>query len=125
MSTKRFAGEPTGVSAARRFVREQLVGRDTELVEAAELLTSELASNCVRHAGSDFEVAVRSRDPVRIEVRDHGGGKPTVLSPTPEEPTGRGLAIVEAMSDRWGVIPTARGKTVWFALGETAATRGR
>jgi anti-sigma regulatory factor (Ser/Thr protein kinase) len=120
MSAKRFAGEPTGVSAARRFIREALAGEDAELVEAAELLTSELASNCVRHANSDFEVAIRSRNPLRIEVRDHGGGEPEVLSPTPEEPTGRGLLIVNAMSDRWGVIPSAKGKTVWFALGEAA-----
>jgi anti-sigma regulatory factor (Ser/Thr protein kinase) len=121
MSAKRFAGEPSGVSAARRFIRESLVGEEPELLEAAELLTSELASNCVRHANSDFEVVIRSRDPIRIEVRDHGGGEPEVLSPTPEEPTGRGLLIVDAMSDRWGVIPGRKGKTVWFALGQAAA----
>jgi anti-sigma regulatory factor (Ser/Thr protein kinase) len=120
MSSRRFAGEPTGVSAARRFVRESLAGRDSDLVYAAELMTSELASNCVRHAATDFEVAIRSRDPVRIEVRDHGAGEPQVLSPGPEQPTGRGLAIVAAMSDRWGVIPARQGKTVWFAIGETA-----
>jgi anti-sigma regulatory factor (Ser/Thr protein kinase) len=122
MSAKRFAGEPSGVSAARRFIRESLAGEEPELLEAAELLTSELASNCVRHANSDFEVVIRSRDPIRIEVRDHGGGEPEVLSPTPEEPTGRGLLIVDAMSDRWGVIPGRKGKTVWFALGQAAAS---
>ncbi len=121
MSSKRFAGEPTGVSAARRFVRESLAGRDSEFVYAAELMTSELASNCVRHAASDFEVAISPGDPVRIEVRDHGGGEPQVLAPGPEQPTGRGLAIVAAMSESWGVIPASKGKTVWFALGEGAA----
>jgi anti-sigma regulatory factor (Ser/Thr protein kinase) len=122
MSAKQFAGEPSGVSAARRFIRESLAGEDAELVEAAELLTSELASNCVRHANSDFEVAIRSRNPIRIEVRDQGGGEPEVLSPTPEQPTGRGLLIVDAMSDRWGVIPGRKGKTVWFALAQAAAS---
>jgi anti-sigma regulatory factor (Ser/Thr protein kinase) len=123
MDAKRFAGVPTGVSAARRFIREALAGEDAEVVEAAELLTSELASNCVRHANSDFEVAIRSRDPIRIEVRDRGGGEPQVLSPTPDQPSGRGLLIVNAMSDRWGVIPSPKGKTVWFALGEGAGAR--
>ncbi|MHB8532114.1 MAG: ATP-binding protein [Solirubrobacteraceae bacterium] len=116
MSRRRFAGEPTGVTAARRFIREQLAGEDAAIVEAAELMTSELASNCVRHAGSDFEVAIRCREPVRIEVRDRGGGRPRVLSPGPDEPSGRGLAIVQAMSESWGVIPAPSGKTVWFAL---------
>ncbi len=120
MSRRRFAGEPTAVTAARRFVREQLAEEDVAIVEAAELMTSELASNCVRHAGSDFEVAISSRNPLRIEVRDHGGGRPRVLAPSPDEPTGRGLAIVQAMSESWGVIPASSGKTVWFALGETA-----
>jgi hypothetical protein len=37
-------------------------------------------------------------------------------APTPEEPSGRGLLIVDAMSDTWGIIPSSTGKTVWFAL---------
>jgi anti-sigma regulatory factor (Ser/Thr protein kinase) len=124
MSAMRFAGKPTGVSAARRFVRESLAGEDAELLEAAELLTSELASNCVRHANSDFEIVIRSRDPIRIEVRDEGGGEPQMMSPTPEEPTGRGLLIVDAMSERWGVVHRPNGKTVWFALPRASTTAG-
>lgn len=117
---KRFAGEPTGVTAARRFIREQLADEDAVTVETAELMTSELASNCVRHAASDFEVAISSRSPVRIEVRDHGSGRPRVLSPGPDEPSGRGLAIVQALAESWGVIPAEAGKIVWFALGDSA-----
>jgi anti-sigma regulatory factor (Ser/Thr protein kinase) len=122
MSRKRFPGVPTGVSAARRFVREALAGEDAEIVDAVELMTSELASNCVRHADSDFEVAIRCRDPITIEVHDRGGGTPQVLSPPPDQPSGRGLAIVQAMSDRWGVIPASEGKTVWFALAGTSTS---
>ena len=122
MSRRRFPGEPEGVSDARRFVRDELADREAELIDAAELMTSELASNCVRHAGSDFEVAISSRDEVRIEVRDEGGGNPQVLSPRPDQPSGRGLAIVQALSDRWGVIPAGEGKTVWFALASAATS---
>jgi anti-sigma regulatory factor (Ser/Thr protein kinase) len=113
---RRFRCQPESVSAARRFVREVLRGHAPEVVDAAELMTSELASNCVRHAHTDFELVIRSRDQIRVEVRDTGRGRPELRSPTPVEPTGRGLRIVDAMSDTWGIAPSAAGKTVWFTL---------
>lgn len=118
MSTtaRRFDCRPTAVSAARALVRTTLDGHDTELIEAAELMTSELASNCVRHAETGFEVRITTREEVRIEVRDSGSGSPRVLSPTPSEPSGRGLLIVEAMARRWGVSCEPPGKVVWFTL---------
>jgi anti-sigma regulatory factor (Ser/Thr protein kinase) len=117
-SNRRFRCRPESVSAARRFVREVLRDQPPETVDAAELMTSELASNCVRHAHTDFELAVSSRGPIRVEVRDTGDGRPRLRSPTPQEPTGRGLLIVEAMSDTWGIVPSAAGKTVWFTLAQ-------
>lgn len=104
------------MTAARRLVRSTLDGHDADLIDAAELMISELASNCVRHAQTDFEVRISAMEEVRIEVRDSGSGSPRVLSPTAREPTGRGLRIVEAMSRRWGVITQPTGKTVWFTL---------
>jgi anti-sigma regulatory factor (Ser/Thr protein kinase) len=115
-ATRKFACRPAEVSAARELVRSTLDGHASELVEAAELMTSELASNCVRHAQTDFEVRICAREEVRIEVRDSGGGEPRVLSPTPREPSGRGLRIVEAMSRHWGVIDQPSGKVVWFTI---------
>jgi anti-sigma regulatory factor (Ser/Thr protein kinase) len=113
---KSFPCRPEAVAAAREHVRNVLHDRSIEIVDAAELLTSELATNCVRHAGTDFELVIHAVGEVRIEVRDTGPGRPTVLSPTPRDMTGRGLRIVEAVSDSWGVVPTARGKAVWFTL---------
>jgi anti-sigma regulatory factor (Ser/Thr protein kinase) len=113
---RRFRCRPESVSAARRFVREELRDQPSETVDAAELMASELASNCVRHAHTDFELVISSRGPIRVEVRDTGDGRPKLQSPTPQEPTGRGLLIVEAMSDSWGIVPSAAGKTVWFTL---------
>jgi anti-sigma regulatory factor (Ser/Thr protein kinase) len=115
-TTRTFACRPAAVSAARELVRSTLDGHDAELIDAAELMISELASNCVRHAQTDFEVRISARDEVRIEVRDSGEGAPRVLSPTPREPTGRGLRIVAAMSRRWGVIAEPKGKVVWFTV---------
>jgi len=116
-----FRGRPEAVAAARRFVREALAEQPPEVVEAAEIMTSELATNCVRHAHSDFELVIECGGRVRVEVRDSGDGRPRLRSPTPRQPSGRGLRIVEDMSDAWGVIPTGEGKAVWFTLGRTGA----
>jgi hypothetical protein len=95
-----------------------------DVVEAAELLTSELATNCVRHAHTAFELAVDARAEIRIEVRDTGEGHPELRSPTPHDASGRGLRIVEAMASAWGVSPSASGKVVWFTLAEQSHARG-
>jgi hypothetical protein len=79
-------------------------------------MVSELATNCVQHAQTDFELTIRSRDHIRVEVRDSQRRRPTLRSPTPREPSGRGLRIVEAMSEAWGITPSANGKIVWFTL---------
>jgi anti-sigma regulatory factor (Ser/Thr protein kinase) len=116
--TRRFRCQPGAVTAARRFVRDVLSDRPLELVDAAELMVSELATNCVRHAQTGFEMTIHSDGQIRVEVRDTGEGRPRVLSPTSREISGRGLRIVEAMSDAWGVIPAANGKAVWFTLAQ-------
>jgi anti-sigma regulatory factor (Ser/Thr protein kinase) len=119
MSPRRaFPADPKSVSAARRFVSEALFDRAPEAREAAELMVSELATNCVRHVKTSFDLTIEKLpEQVRVEVADRGGGTPTMRSPGPDEPTGRGLRIVDMLSVRWGVEhdrPT--GKTVWFTL---------
>lgn len=116
-----FECRPEEVTAARRFVRETLRNEEMELVDAAELMASELTSNCVRHARTAFDVNVHVRDEIRVEVRDSGGGEPRPLSPGPEEPSGRGLMIVQAMSRSWGVEHSGEGKLVWFTLARAGA----
>jgi serine/threonine-protein kinase RsbW len=113
---RRFDGRLESVPAARRFVRAALADQSRELIDAVELMACELATNCVRHAGTDFELAIQTQDQVRVEVRDSDHRRPEMQFPTPEEPSGRGLRIVEAMADSWGVIPSPTGKTVWFML---------
>jgi serine/threonine-protein kinase RsbW len=114
---RRFRCSRESVSAARRFALDVVGKRPNETLDAIELMVSELATNCVQHAQSDFEIEVGvSPREIRVEARDTGEGRPAPRSPGPSEPTGRGLRIVEAMSDSWGIIPGARGKAVWFAL---------
>jgi anti-sigma regulatory factor (Ser/Thr protein kinase) len=111
-----FPCSPASVTAARRFVRELLREQPRETSELAELMSSELATNCVQHARTPFEITVSIGREIRIEVRDGGAGAPRRLSPAPAQPSGRGLLIVDATAESWGVIDQPNGKTVWFTL---------
>ena len=83
----------------------------------AALLTSELASNAVRHAHGTFTVTARmSADELYVAVTDSGAEIPVARTPEPTEPNGRGLMIVSTLADRWGVEPGEGGKAVWFTL---------
>src|SRR5262245_59598965 len=94
-----FASEPDSVTDARHFVVNALDGVDEEVTDAAALMASELATNSVRHAATTFRVTVdRTPDRVKVAVEDAGPGTPVVRSPTPDEPTGRGLQIVDALA---------------------------
>lgn len=118
-ATATFPGQVTSVTQARRMVTEQLAGIPEQVRDAVEMLVSELATNCVRHASSDFSVTIDvEKDHIRVEVTDFGVGRPQVKSPGPSEPNGRGLQIVEILSDDWGVMDLVsdRGKTVWFEI---------
>ncbi len=121
--TRSFSQEPESVAAARRFAVQSLSGLSADLVDSVELMVSELATNCIRHTGTSFDLAiVRSPDRIRIEVTDRAGGTPRMRSPGPEDPTGRGLQIVNMLSEDWGVEHRpAKGKTVWFVVGSAAA----
>lgn len=121
--TRRFRNDPESVPAARRFTTDALQGVPTDVLDSVELMVSELATNCVRHASTQFDLTVsRQRGTIRIEVTDRGGGTPAMRSPAPDEPSGRGLQIVNMFSQSWGVDhPSAAGKTVWFTIGATSS----
>lgn len=113
-----FPNAPTSVTQARRFVLEALDDVAPAAAENAAVMVSELATNSLRHAASQFTVTIeRIGEHITISVGDGGPGQPTVQSPQPAEPTGRGLRIVAALSEAWGVTPHDRaGKTVWFTI---------
>ncbi|MCU1497916.1 MAG: putative sensor protein [Acidimicrobiales bacterium] len=115
---RRFAGHPTSVREARLFAAELAEDLGPEGVEVLTLMVSELASNCVRHAESPFEIAITRTGPqLRVEVTDRGGGRPRMRAPGPTEPSGRGLRIVDMFSTQWGVEADGDGgKTVWFCM---------
>lgn len=114
--TRSFPGEATSIAAARRFVAGEL-GDVGERLDAILLLVSELATNSVLHAASAFRLSVRrTSDEVCVEVADEGAGSPSQQPHDVTAPSGRGLQIVEALSDEWGVRDQPPGKVVWFTV---------
>ena len=109
---------PTSAADARRFVGSTLVGWGSDdVADAARLLVSELVTNAVLHARTDVEVVVKlRRKGVRVEVRDGSPATPTVRHYDDEAMTGRGIALVDQLANRWGVDTRNSGKTVWFEL---------
>jgi CheY-like chemotaxis protein len=109
----------TSAALARRFVSETLGTWHLEpLLDAALLVTSELAANAVTHAGSAFRVQLSVRSTtLRIDVVDYGSGAPEPQALSLSEEHGRGLHLIDAMTTAWGIedAPTA-GKVVWAEL---------
>jgi anti-sigma regulatory factor (Ser/Thr protein kinase) len=115
-----FPGEPRHVARARAFVAAALAGCPAR--EALLTCVSELAANAVVHtasgAGGMFTVEVlRPADGVAlVAVTDDGGqGRPVIRARERFAADGRGLALVEACSSRWGYrdVGTGGGITVW------------
>jgi anti-sigma regulatory factor (Ser/Thr protein kinase) len=123
MSTKRrtFPHDAQSVPAARRFATSVLSDASPDTLEAIELMVSELATNCVRHTDSGFDLTItRIGQDIRVEATDHAGGTPTMGSPAPTDPSGRGLKIIDMLAARWGVRPDEpKGKTVWFTIADS------
>ncbi|SDN20212.1 Histidine kinase-like ATPase domain-containing protein [Streptomyces wuyuanensis] len=87
------------------------------LVDDASLALTELLANVVRHVPDRRCALLIERGPegVRVEVRDESPVLPRLLSASPEDESGRGLALLGAVVHKWGVSQTgAPGKTVWF-----------
>ncbi len=114
-----FSPEPSAPSQARRAVSDALFDWDlAELAPIVELLVSEVVTNAVRHARSAGELEISlDGGTLRVSVSDEAGGEPGPRSPAPDEPSGRGLAIVDTVASRWGIGRRDEvGKTVWFEL---------
>ncbi|MET8638966.1 ATP-binding protein [Streptomyces sp. NPDC004096] len=113
-----FRRERRSVPAARRFAQETLTG--WSLAEAGRsddilLCVSELATNALLHGvppGRHFRLFLRYDGALlRVEVHDSGPGVPRVLDEAGEG--GRGLLLVAALADKWGVGERELGKVVW------------
>jgi len=116
-----FSAEPREVTALRRIIRSHLTRWGLPAVaDAAQLCVSELITNVIKHVGvgTPTTLAVSmSGTNLRLEVRDPSMGALSASMPaSPEAEDGRGLALVEAMAESWGVCLTAAGKVTWCEI---------
>jgi anti-sigma regulatory factor (Ser/Thr protein kinase) len=86
-----------------------------DLTECAELLATELVTNALRHGRGDVGVRMYPRaDRLRIEVRDGSYECPVPRTAALDDEDGRGLLLVTAIADDWGV--SHDGTTTWCTL---------
>ena len=107
------------VRTGRRFVHQRaLTVGARALADDAALVAAELLANAVQHGSPPVTVCVRGgRDQLRLEVRDGSARAPVRPAPSTGNMTGRGLALVEALTAEWGVRREPHGgKTVWCEL---------
>jgi len=103
---------------ARMFVAEHVC--QTHLlppVEDAVLLTSEAITNAVVHGGPPIELAIDcTGEASEIRVSDGSEAIPLPHMASEEDVHGRGLMLIDVLSDAWGVEAAMPGKQVWFLL---------
>jgi anti-sigma regulatory factor (Ser/Thr protein kinase) len=114
-----LTSRPESASTARRLALSviRLWGLP-QYADTVELLVSELVGNAVRHTGArTFGLRMRRRRGwVRVEVRDPSRALPCLLPVREMDISGRGLFLVDRLSERWGVDLQPLGKTTWFEL---------
>ena len=115
-----FAPDAASIRAARRFVLDAVGDAGQERLDAISVMVSELAMNAVQYARTAFDVRMELTDEsLRVEVSDAGGGQPEARPRPPASSSrGRGLFIVDQLSDEWGIVPATGGakKSVWFRV---------
>ncbi len=111
----------TAARTARRSASELLLlwSVPSGLVEDIALVVSELVTNAVQHAHQDapMELVLTLTDQVvRVSLSDGSPDHPRRREASATDEGGRGMAIVDALADRWGVAPQPVGKCIWFEI---------
>ncbi len=119
-ATREVPAQLAAVRDARRFLATTLTewGVDEDTRDTAALCLSEVVTNALVHTHGGCEIRlVLDGGVLTASVRDSGTGVvPTALTPDPLEVHGRGLQVVQALTDRWGSDLDEVGTTVWFVL---------
>ena len=111
--------QPMSVPLARSWAEGWLATAEvpTDLVEATLLVVSELVTNAVRQGDGPVRVTLDLGDhSLLVEVFDTGHRMPEMADTAPDATGGRGLHLIDTLSDRWGVREELEGKTVWARL---------
>jgi PAS domain S-box-containing protein len=118
---------PASVGAARRFIANRIAAWSFPEPAGAHLVlvASELVTNAVLHARTALTLTLELRDGrARVSVKDQSRARPTLRHYQPDALTGRGLGVVAALSERWGITAAPDGKVVWAEVGGAAAGLG-
>lgn len=122
MDDARWQLEPLARSVpdARRQVRSTIAawGLDA-IVDTVVLLTSEVVTNAVLHARTDFTLRItrHGEDGVRVSVTDSSPVPPAMRARSDTATTGRGLRLLDELASEWRTEDAnGGGKTVWFTV---------
>ncbi|MET8700569.1 SpoIIE family protein phosphatase [Kitasatospora sp. NPDC004723] len=117
IATLALGGDHAMVAHSRRFTRETLTDWGlSALADCAELLTSELITNALVHAGSPTQLRLFCNRTLTVEVADRDITTPRIGRAHEEDEGGRGIHLVNELAHRWGSRRTPEGKVVWFEL---------
>lgn len=121
--------EPTAPGRVRHWLSAQLTiwAVPEQVISSAVLCTSELTTNALLHAGTAARVEIDlSPERLLVSVADSGTRGAVTRTRTEKlSSRGRGLGLIEQLSDAWGTDPTVRGSTVWFEMLLPAARADR
>ena len=112
---------PADFSAARHarsFLRRSLCVHQTRVMDRALLLVSEMAVNAVEHGAPPVSATLDCEGVggVRVAVHDGSRTRPVLHEVGPEAESGRGVNLLQVLSEDWGVEEDPSGKTVWCVL---------
>ncbi|WP_327111727.1 SpoIIE family protein phosphatase [Streptomyces sp. NBC_01341] len=115
--------DPEGLSEARSIVRQALADWGLAvLADDAVLVTGELLVNVLLHteggAVLTLEVLPEPVRRIRLSVQDRSSVWPRRRAPGETSTTGRGLLLLDAVAERWGIEPRGEGKAVWCEIGQ-------
>ena len=122
---RQLPADRTAPRLARRFLRDLAAfwSLPEHVVESAELCLSEIVTNTVMHSGTG-SLLLLDRDDERLLVVVRDGGRRGAVAPqrwSPDRVGGRGLLLVQELSDAWSAERTGDGTTVWFSLQTSSA----
>ena len=124
--TLSLPADPVAVGQARHFATRTCGEWGLEgACDVVALLVSETVTNAIKHADPPVELRlVHEHDRVRVEVCDTSPARPVVRDYDPDRESGRGMELVEALAETWGVRGCGLGKVVWFEVDPHEALAG-